>query len=42
MATEIDTVTRQSQGVYKGFCRFFALSTLAVLAVLGLMAIFLL
>lgn len=42
MATEIHDVTRQSRGVYKGFCRFFALTTLAILALLGLMAIFLL
>ena len=42
MATEIDAVTRQSQAVYKGFCRFCTLSTLTVIGVLGLMAIFLL
>ncbi|MDA1326401.1 MAG: aa3-type cytochrome c oxidase subunit IV [Proteobacteria bacterium] len=42
MATDNDAVTRQSQAVYKSFCRFFTLSTVAVLALLGLMAIFLL
>ena len=42
MATDADAVTQQSQAVYKSFCRFFTLSTIAVLVLLGLMAIFLL
>ncbi len=42
MATDDDAVTRQSQAVYKLFCRYLATSTVAVLALLGLMAIFLL
>ena len=42
MATEIEAVTQQSQAVYKSFCRLFTMATIAVLAILGLMAAFLL
>lgn len=41
MATDANTVTQQSQATYKSFCRFFTAATFAVLAVLGLMALFL-
>jgi hypothetical protein len=41
MAADTDTVTRQSQSGYKGFCRFFGLSTAAVIVALLLMALFL-
>lgn len=37
-----DTVTQQSRAGYKGFCRFFTLSTVAVFVSLALMGIFLL
>ena len=42
MATDADAVTQQSQATYNSFCRFFTSATIAVLALLGLMAIFLL
>jgi len=42
MATVTEEVTEQSKAVYKSFCVFFTLSTIAVLVLLGLMAIFLL
>jgi hypothetical protein len=42
MATDADTVTRQSQTTYKSFCQFFMAATFAVIALLGLMALFLL
>lgn len=37
-----DAVTQQAQAGYKVFCKYFTLSTLAVIASLGLMGIFLL
>jgi hypothetical protein len=37
-----DTVTQQSQAGYKAFCKFFTLSTVAVIVALALMGLFLL
>ena len=37
-----DAVTQQSQAGYKVFCKFFGLSTVAVIVALGLMGLFLL
>ncbi len=42
MTIDAEAVTQQSQATYKSFCRFFTTATIAVLALLGLMAIFLL
>lgn len=42
MAADNNTVTEQSQATYKLFCKFFTISTIVVLAILGLMALFLL
>jgi hypothetical protein len=42
MATDADAVIQQSKGTYKSFCRFSALATIGVLALLALMAVFLL
>ncbi len=41
MATDANAVTQQSKAAYKSFCVFFTTATVAVLALLGLMAIFL-
>jgi len=41
MATDTDTITRQSQATYKLFCQILASATLSVLVILGLMAFFL-
>ncbi len=42
MATTTETVTRQSQAGYKGFCRLLGFSTAGVVIGLLLMALFLL
>jgi hypothetical protein len=42
MAADSEAVTRQSQTGYKRFCRLVGLSTLGVVAALGLMGLFLL
>ena len=42
MATNADAVTQQSKAAYKTFCILIAMATVAVLAVLGLMGLFLL
>jgi hypothetical protein len=41
MAIDADAVTQQSKTTYKLFCRLIIAATLTVLAILGLMAIFL-
>jgi len=42
MVTDAVTVTRQSQTTYKTFCQFFMEATFAVIALMCLMALFLL
>ena len=41
MASDTDSITRQSQATYKLFCQILAWVTLSILVILGLMAIFL-
>lgn len=41
MASNPDAVTRQAQEGYKGFCRLVGISTVAIVATLALMALFL-
>ena len=42
MATNANAVTQQSKATYKSFCVCMTTSTVAVIVILGLMAIFLL
>jgi len=42
MATDADTIARQSQTTYKSFCQYFMAAIFTVIALLGLMAPFLL